>query len=108
MTDEPPRQALQRFDVEMSSDVETGIYADFANLWHTPDTIVLDFAALRQPPYLQADADAGVEVAVVPTRIVARLRLPPRQMWELMRALEKELTAWEAETGQKLPPASPA
>jgi hypothetical protein len=98
-----PRQPLQRFDVEMTTEVEVGIHADFVNLWHTADTIVLDFAALRQPPYLQVD-DTGVEVAIAPTRIVARVRLPPKQMWELMRALEKELTAWEKATGERLPP----
>lgn len=104
MTDEQPSQPLQRFEIEMSAEVEAGLHADFANLWHTPDTIVLDFASLRQPPYLHVDSDTGTEVAIAPTRIVARVRLPPRQMWELMRALEKELTAWETETAQKLPP----
>jgi hypothetical protein len=102
MTAETPPGPLQRFDVEMSAEVEVGIHADFVNLWHTPDTIVLDFASLRHPPYLQVE-DSGTQVAVAPTRIVSRVRLPPRQMWELMRALEKELTAWENETGQRLP-----
>ena len=41
---------------------------------------------------------------LTPTRFVSRIRLPPRQVWELMRALEKELTAWETETGVKIPP----
>lgn len=103
MEDDAPRPPLQRFEVEMTPEVEVGIHADFVNLWHTPDTVVLDFAALRQPPYLQVE-EPGTEVAIAPTRIVARLRLPPRQVWELMRALEKELTAWESETGQTVPP----
>lgn len=103
MENDEPRPPLQRFEVEMTPEVEVGNHADFVNLWHTPDTIVLDFASLRQPPYLQVE-EHGTEVAVAPTRIVARLRLPPRQVWELMRALEKELTAWEAETGQSVPP----
>jgi hypothetical protein len=96
-------QPVQRFDVSMTPEVEVGIHADFANLWHTPDTIVLDFAALRQPPYLQVD-ETGAEFAMAPIRIVSRMRLPPKQMWELMRALEKELTAWEKATGERLPP----
>jgi hypothetical protein len=103
MTAEQSGQPLQRFEVEMSADVEVGIHADFANLWHTPDTIVLDFAVLRQPPYMQVEKD-GTEVAIAPTRIVARVRIPPGQMWELMRALEKELTAWETATGKSAPP----
>lgn len=103
MTDPTPAP-LQRFEIEMSTEVEIGVHADFANLWHTPDTIVLDFAVLRQPPYLQTDEATGAEVAIAPTRFVSRVRLPPRQVWELMRALEKELTAWENETGEKIPP----
>lgn len=103
MSSEPP-PPMQRFEIEMSPEVEAGVAADFANLWHTPDTIVLDFAVLRQPPYLQTDPETGVEVAIAPTRFVSRIRLPPRQVWELMRALEKELTAWETETGVKIPP----
>ncbi len=104
MTDDVPAPPIQRFEIEISPEIETGVHADFANLWHTPDTIVLDFAVLRQPPYLQMDSETGVEVAIAPTRFVSRVRLPPGQVWELMRALEKELTAWESETGRKIPP----
>lgn len=103
MSSEPP-PPMQRFEIEMAPEVEAGVAADFVNLWHTPDTIVLDFAVLRQPPYLQTDPETGVEVAIAATRFVSRIRLPPRQVWELMRALEKELTAWETETGVKIPP----
>lgn len=103
MDADPSLPPVQRFDVEMTAEVEVGLHSDFVSLWHTSDSIVLDFASLRRPPYIEVDTD-GTRVAVAPTRVVARLRLPPSQVWELMRALEKELTAYENETGRKMPP----
>lgn len=41
----------------------------------------------------------------MPARIVARIKIPPAQVFELMKALEQQLTAWEKETGQR--PAEP-
>lgn len=105
MPPEPPRRLSgPRFDVEIVPELEGGVYADFASLWHTPDAFVIDFAALRHRPYVESDRATGEETAVAPTRVVARIKIPPRQVWELMRALEKELTEWEDETGQKVPP----
>jgi hypothetical protein len=92
-----------RFEIEISPEIEPGEHADFASIWHTPDTFVLDFASLRQPPYLGQDADTDDAILVLATRIVARVRIPASQVWELMRALEQQLTAWEVETGQRVP-----
>lgn len=35
----------------------------------------------------------------VPTRIVSRVRIPPSQVFELMKALEQQLSAYEKEIG---------
>jgi Protein of unknown function (DUF3467) len=99
-------QPEQRFEIEISPDVEPGVYADFASIWHTRNTFVLDFASLRQPPVLGEDEDSGQPVLRVPTRIVARVKIPSDQIFELMRALEQQLSAWERETGQS-PPQEP-
>lgn len=98
MNDETPIH--QYFEVETAPEVEPGVYADFANLWHTADVFVIDFAALRQPPQPGED-DSGQQVIKVPTRIVARVRIPPGQVFELMKALEAQLSAWERETGHE-------
>lgn len=96
---QPARE--QRFEIEVSGDVEAGVHADFASIWHTQDTFVLDFASLRRPPYLTEDADAGRQVAVMPVRVVARVKIPPGQVFELMKALEAQLSAWETDTGRR-------
>jgi hypothetical protein len=106
---QPARE--QRFEIEVSGDVEAGVHADFASIWHTQDTFVLDFASLRRPPYLSDDPEAGRQVAIMPVRVVARVKIPPGQVFELMKALEAQLSAWEQETGRRpsggAPPPSP-
>jgi hypothetical protein len=103
---QPTPEPETRFEIEISPDIEPGEHADFASIWHTPDTFVLDFASLRQPPYLGQDADTGDDVFILATRIVARVRIPASQVFELMRALEQQLTVWERETGHP-PPQEP-
>lgn len=99
MSDQQP-EPEQRFEIEIAPDVEPGVHADFVTMWHTADTFVLDFAALRRPPELAED-EAGNRKVVLPTRIVSRVKLPPGQVFELMKILERQLSAWEIETGQR-------
>ena len=71
------------------------------SLWHTKEMFVLDFAVLKQPPQLTTDDD-GHQFIRMPTRIVSRIRIPPSQVFEIMKALEQQLTMWERETGRRL------
>jgi hypothetical protein len=95
-----PEQPLpKRYSVEVPADVVDGHYADLASLWHTPDVFVLDFAALKGMP--QRSEHEGVAVLQHQARIVTRVRIPPAQVFELMKALESQLSAWEKETGRR-------
>jgi hypothetical protein len=94
-----------RFEVTIAPELEGGVYASFANLWHGPDVFTIDFAALAAPPVRVEDED-GPSYNQIQTRIVARVRIPPGQVFELMKALEMQLSAWESETGHK--PGGPA
>jgi len=96
MTDEAPRQ----FEIEMPPEAVAGSYADFANVWHTPDVFVMDFVSLVRPPHEATDAD-GVTVTVVPGRVVQRVRIPPEQVFELAKALTQQLEFWERENGRR-------
>jgi hypothetical protein len=91
-----------RLEVSISPDVEAGQYANFASVWHTQDGFVLDFAVITRPPGLADDPRSGERYVSVPTRIVSRVRLPPSQVFELMKVLEQQLTAYEKETGHKV------
>ena len=96
---EPP----QRFDIQIATDLEPGVHADFVSVWHTPETFVLDFTSLRRPPHLSEDADTGQQLVMLPGRVVSRVRFPASQVFELMKVLERQLSAWELETGRRPP-----
>jgi hypothetical protein len=58
---------------------------------------------LRRPPYPSEDIDASRQLIMIPARVVSRVRIPASQVFELMKVLEKQLSAWELETGQRPP-----
>lgn len=96
MAEEAPRQ----FEIEMPPETVAGSFADFANVWHTPDVFVMDFVSLVRPPHEATDAD-GNTVTVVPGRVVQRVRIPPEQVFELAKALTQQLEFWERENGRR-------
>lgn len=88
--------------IAMPESQVAGVHADLVGVWHTRDSFVMDFSALAEPPQLHQDEDKDVVVQLA--QIVARVRIPPSQVFEIMKALEQQLSAWERETGQQVPP----
>lgn len=99
-----PTPPPPRFAVELPPELVAGVYADFASVWHSNDVFTLDFAVVSQPPQPAQDENGEAYVAV-PTRIVSRVRIPPSQVFEIMKTLEQQLTRWEKDRGQR--PAGP-
>lgn len=81
--------------VTLPSGMSGGVYADFVAVWHGADLFTLDFAALSGPTGADNEASPGRKAEVV-----ARVRIPPSQVFEIMKALETQLSAWERETGR--------
>ena len=78
-----------------------GTRPDAASVWHTPEAFVIDFLAHRRAPVVDGD-----EANVVVTHdmvVSSRVRIPPTHVIELMKALERELSAWEMVTGNRFP-----
>ncbi len=96
VTDEP---LDTRVEITVPPDEEVGAFAGFASVWRAQDSFVLDFATEVRPPEVAEDRATGERYVHVPARVVARVRIPPGQVWELMRALEKNLSAYERERG---------
>jgi len=96
MSDDEQRQ----FEIDVPPKAVAGSYADFANVWHTPDVFVMDFVSLIRPPHEVVD-DSGERVTKVPGRVVQRVRIPPQQVFELAKALTQQLEFWEQETGRR-------
>ncbi|MDO8144457.1 MULTISPECIES: DUF3467 domain-containing protein [Isoptericola] len=92
-----------RLQVDLPTEHETGVPADFASVWHTSASFVLDFVAAKSPAKAAVDKTTGAETGgrVMPARVVSRVRIPPQQVFELARALTQQLDAWERETGHK-------
>lgn len=76
-----------------------GNFADFVAVWQTAENFVLDFAAITQP--LEPPGEDGSQK--IHAQVVTRVRIPPSQVFEIMKALEQQLTQWEARTGH-VPP----
>jgi len=87
--------ADQQIQVKMPKELAGGNYADFIRAWHTIDAFILDFVTFSDPP--RAEADRVIQDAVV----VSRIRIPPSQVFELMKALEQQLSMWERETNAR-------
>jgi hypothetical protein len=89
-----PAPDRREYDIDVPTDVESGVYADFASIWHTNDSFVIDFAVLKRPPKPET-TEGGDRVIKVPTRVVSRVRIPPSQVFEIMKGLERQLSIWE-------------
>jgi hypothetical protein len=88
--------------VELPPDHEVGVFADFASVWHTPNTFVLDFLAVKMPPH---PATEGQGELVLDAKVAARVRIPSEQIFPLIAALQGQGNRWLAETGRSEPPA---
>jgi hypothetical protein len=89
--DQPPVPSTQ---IHLPDELAEGKYADFVSVWHSRDVFVLDFAVLAQP--VMSDQ--------IMSRVVSRVRIPPSQVFEIMKALEQQLTAWESERAAEQQP----
>jgi hypothetical protein len=103
---QPPQPPPTIFNVELPADRVPGHYADFASIWHSNETFILDFIAMGSPPQPGQD-DAGNPATIMNCQIVTRVRLPAEQVWEVMKALQTQLGAWEAENPHRKPPEPP-
>jgi len=86
--------AEQRIQIKLPAELAGGVFADFVRAWHTSDAFVLDFSTLTEPPRNEEGQ------VVLDATVVSRVRIPPPQVFELMKALEQQLSAWEKESGK--------
>lgn len=97
-----------QLDMQLPEDMHVGVFADFASLWHTPNTFVLDFLATKQPPHPPIGPDGQLIAGppVLEARVAARVRIPSEQIFPLIAALQQQGNSWLAETGRSEPPAN--
>ena len=100
--DEPSPQ----LSIELPTEQEAGAFADFANIWNTPSTFVLDFLSVKQPPVDAQLLNPEADGAVLLTKVVSRIRIPAEQVFPLIQALTNQANAWLQQTGREEPPAA--
>lgn len=100
----------QHVQVVLPDEHAIGVFADFASVWHTPASFVLDFVSLVQPvtPVPKPDAGGDGDPTSVPVkvtgRVAARVRIPPEQIFRLIEALKEQGEQWLRESGRTVPP----
>ncbi len=102
MADQQPVATHHNITIPDTSAV--GVFADFASVWHTPNTFVIDFLSVKQP--VTTGQHDGQPATIVDSTVAARVRLPPEQIFALIKALSDQSQRWLAESGRQEPPES--
>lgn len=90
---EPADETL--FEVQVPPELDLGVYSNFLGVWHTPYEFTLDFAQTLPPQPAEGDESA----VVMPCRVVARIKIPVALIFNLMQALNENMTRYEAAYG---------
>ena len=94
MTDQAPgAQPPPQFVFSVPAEIEAGVYANTLAVWHSPYEFTLDFAAT--PPPVQDET--GV---TVPCLITARVKIPITVIFDVLRALNANMTQYEQVFGE--------
>lgn len=83
-------QAQQpKIQMQVPDDLQAGVYANLTAVWHTAYEFTLDFAVM-QPVLVDDGGDP-----LLPARIVSRVKIPTALMFQLMQALNTNMTLYE-------------
>ena len=81
------------FHFTVPEPLEGGVYANMLSVWHSPWEFTLDFAVTM--PAEQHTAEDGTAQLVIPCKVVARVKVPPEQMLDILKAINAKLTDFE-------------
>lgn len=92
-----------QFAFQVPPELETGVYANILGVWHSPHEFTLDFSVSGQvmPP------SAPGEPATVPCNVVARVKVAPSLVFDLLQALNSNMTKYEQNYGEIKRPEPP-
>jgi Protein of unknown function (DUF3467) len=86
------------FEVRSEPALEGGVYANAVAIWHTPHEFTLDFLVNAAPP-TPGQNDEGDAVIKMPFRLVSRVRVAPTAVFDIIRAINENMTAYENQFG---------
>lgn len=100
----PERPIELKLDVP--AELEGGTYANVLNVWHTAYEFTLDFGVMQQVGEPDPeDSDAALQV---PVRVVSRVRIPVTLLFQVLKALNTNMTGYESTFGPIREPQAPA
>jgi hypothetical protein len=92
---EPEGQAPE-FKLEVPPEHQAGVYSNFLGVWHSPYEFTLDWCVTQPPQPSEQDP----ERLVMPTRVVARVKIPVTLIYDVLRALNENMTRYEETFGE--------
>jgi hypothetical protein len=95
---EPPGQPRIEFEPHADPALEAGSYANGLAIWHTLHEFTFDFFVSSQPPAEARTADGEVVIRA-PHRLVARVRVPPTSVFDIIRTISQNLALYEQKFG---------
>jgi hypothetical protein len=81
------------FAFRVPDDQEAGAYSNILVVWHTPYEFTFDFGVMLP---VQQDPSGDV---TVPARVVARVKIPPSRISDILKAMTENLQRYEAQFG---------
>jgi hypothetical protein len=91
---QPPSGHHVQIEINVPPEMEAGVFANFAGIWQDDASLVIDFAAVVAAPQ-PTQLEGGQSAVHVRAKVVSRVRIPPKQVIELMRGLGTQLDVWE-------------
>lgn len=85
-------------DVQADPAMTGGVYANRLAIWHSAHEFTLDFIVPSQPAQ-PAVTPEGQQVIRAPHRLVARVRIPPGSVFDIIRALNENMDHYEKRFG---------
>ena len=86
------------FEIQLPPELESGVYANFLGVWHTAHEFTLDFAQVQ--PAQMDDPDDPASPVTLPARVVARVKIPVTVVFDVIRALNENMTRYEQAFGE--------
>ena len=78
--------------INVPDDVQPGVYANGAMVWHSPYEFTIDFFSTQPSPQ--------DEPGVVPCLVSSRVKIPPTVIFDLLKALNENMTRYEGQFGE--------
>ncbi|MEX2210750.1 MAG: DUF3467 domain-containing protein [Gaiellaceae bacterium] len=93
MEDEQP---APEFQVVVPPEHKAGVYSNFLGVWHSPYEFTLDFCVTQPPEPSEEHPDRPV----MPCEVVSRIKIPVTLIFDVVRALNENMTRYEDAFGE--------